>query len=275
MFKSRLCDFRCFSNVLVGAAWWFNDTVSGINRQLETVSEYAVLGTNLGMLTDSRSFSSYVRFDFSEEYLRRLSQTRSTRANTMKRARLRLQKILLTTTSRRLSVYENDVSLVWRKDCIPLNYIKQIQGMSGVVTAVYDTPVGEVWDVEKLERLKRLSNDAGLEMEVIESVPVHEDIKLGKPSRDKYIEAYKQNIINCGKVGVKCICYNFMPVFDWLRTDLYFKHKDGATSLAYDHENCLRSILKSAFAGLGRELWSRRIERAFERIRGYDASKVV
>lgn len=125
------------------------------------------------------------------------------------------------------------------KDCIPLNYIKQIQGMSGVVTAVYDTPVGEVWDVEKLERLKRLSNDAGLEMEVIESVPVHEDIKLGKPSRDKYIEAYKQNIINCGNVGVKCICYNFMPVFDWLRTDLYFKHKDGATSLAYDHEKLL------------------------------------
>ena len=125
------------------------------------------------------------------------------------------------------------------KDSITLDYIKQIQGMSGVVTAVYDTPVGEVWDVEKLERLKRLSNEHGLEMEVIESVPVHEDIKLGKPTRDKYIEAYKQNIINCGKVGVKCICYNFMPVFDWLRTDLYFKHKDGATSLAYDHEKLL------------------------------------
>lgn len=77
-------------------------------------------------------------------------------------------------------------------DCIPLNYIKQIQGMSGVVTAVYDTPVGEVWKEEKLERLKNLANDAGLDMEVIESVPVHEDIKLGKPTRDKYIEAYKQ-----------------------------------------------------------------------------------
>lgn len=125
------------------------------------------------------------------------------------------------------------------KDCIPLDYIKQIQGMSGVVTAVYYTPVGEVWDVEKLERLKRLSNEHGLEMEVIESVPVHEDIKLGKPTRDKYIEAYKQNILNCGKVGVKCICYNFMPVFDWLRTDLHFKHEDGATSLAYDHEQLL------------------------------------
>ena len=125
-------------------------------------------------------------------------------------------------------------------DCIPLNYIKQIQGMEGVVTAVYDVPVGEVWSLESLERLKKLSGDAGLTMEVIESVPVHEDIKLGKPTRDRYIEAYKQNIRNCGAVGVKCICYNFMPVFDWLRTDLYFKHPDGATSLAYCHETLMK-----------------------------------
>ena len=119
------------------------------------------------------------------------------------------------------------------KDCIPLNYIKQIQGMEGVVTAVYDVPVGKVWDLDKLMRLKKLSNDAGLTMEVIESVPVHEDIKLGKPTRDKYIEAYKQNIINCGKAGVKCICYNFMPVFDWTRTELARRRPDGSTVLAY------------------------------------------
>ena len=121
------------------------------------------------------------------------------------------------------------------KDCIPLNYIKQIQGMDGVVTAVYDVPVGEVWPFESLQRLRSLCDKENLSMEVIESVPVHEDIKLGKPSRDKYIEAYKQNIRNCAAVGVKCICYNFMPVFDWLRTDLSFKHPDGATSLSYDH----------------------------------------
>lgn len=124
-------------------------------------------------------------------------------------------------------------------DSIPLNYIKQIQGMTGVVTAVYDVPVGEVWPIEKLERMRDLVHGAGLEMEVIESVPVHEDIKLGKPTRDRYIEAYKQNILNCGKVGVKCICYNFMPVFDWLRTDLGFKHPDGATSLAYCHDTLM------------------------------------
>ena len=124
-------------------------------------------------------------------------------------------------------------------DCIPLDYIKQIQGMTGVVTAVYDVPVGEVWPLERLLAMKALCEKAGLEMEVIESVPVHEDIKLGKPTRDKYIEAYKQNILNCGKAGVKCICYNFMPVFDWLRTELYFKHPDGATSLAYCHDTLL------------------------------------
>ena len=80
------------------------------------------------------------------------------------------------------------------KDCIPLNYIKQIQGMTGVVTAVYDTPVGEVWELDKLLHLRDLCHENGLNMEVIESVPVHEDIKLGLPTRDKYIEAYKSII---------------------------------------------------------------------------------
>lgn len=122
-------------------------------------------------------------------------------------------------------------------DRIPLPYIKQIQGVTGVVTAVYDVPVGEVWTLDKLQRLKNLCSDARLEMEVIESIPVHEDIKLGKPTRDKLIENYAQNIINCGKVGVKCVCYNFMPVFDWFRTNLHFMHADGSTSLSYAEED--------------------------------------
>ncbi len=118
-------------------------------------------------------------------------------------------------------------------DCIPLQYIKQIPNMSGVVTAVYDTPVGEVWEESKIARLKTLCDEAGLEMEVIESVPVHEDIKLGKPTRDKLIANYAQTIRNLGKYGVKCICYNFMPVFDWFRTDLHFKQENGCYCLAY------------------------------------------
>ena len=118
-------------------------------------------------------------------------------------------------------------------DCIPLQYIKQIPNMSGVVTAVYDTPVGEVWEEDKIARLKDLCDNAGLEMEVIESVPVHEDVKLGKPTRDRLIANYAQTIRNLGKFGVKCICYNFMPVFDWFRTDLHFKQDNGCYCLAY------------------------------------------
>lgn len=119
-------------------------------------------------------------------------------------------------------------------DSIPLSYIRQIPGMSGVVTAVYDVPVGQEWPLERLLKLKEMCSANGLEMEVIESVPVHEDIKLGLPSRDKYIDAYCRNIINCGKAGVKCICYNFMPVFDWVRTDLAFVHDDDSVGLKYD-----------------------------------------
>lgn len=122
-------------------------------------------------------------------------------------------------------------------DNIPLNYIKQIHGMSGVVTAVYDVPVGEVWDVSKIAKLKESCDKAGLEMEVIESVPVHEDIKLGKPTRDKLIENYAQTIRNLGKFGIKCVCYNFMPVFDWFRTNLHLKHEDGSDSLGYSEED--------------------------------------
>lgn len=118
-------------------------------------------------------------------------------------------------------------------DCIPLQYIKQIPNMSGVVTAVYDTPVGEVWEEDKIACLKELCDNAGLEMEVIESVPVHEDIKLGKPTRDRLIANYAQTIRNLGKFGVKCICYNFMPVFDWFRTDLHFRQDNGCYCLAY------------------------------------------
>ena len=126
------------------------------------------------------------------------------------------------------------------KDCIPLSYIKQIPNMSGVVTACYDVKVGEVWSQETINHLKELSNNAGLEMEVIESIPVHEDIKMGKPTRDRYIENYCENIRRVAKAGVKCICYNFMPVFDWLRTDMYHKNDDGSTSLSYSYDDFLK-----------------------------------
>ncbi len=123
-----------------------------------------------------------------------------------------------------------------KDDKITLEHIRQIPGMYSVVTAVYDVPVGEVWSRESIAELKKMTEDSGLKFEVIESVPVHEDIKLGKPTRDRYIENYCENVRRLGEAGVKCICYNFMPVFDWTRTQLDHVNPDGSTSLVYYQE---------------------------------------
>lgn len=121
-------------------------------------------------------------------------------------------------------------------DKVTLENIRQIPGMEAIVTAVYDVPVGEVWSRESIAALKKQVEDAGLLFEVIESVPVHEDIKLGKPTRERYIENYCENIRRLAEAGICCICYNFMPVFDWTRTQLDHRLPDGSTSLVYYKE---------------------------------------
>lgn len=122
-------------------------------------------------------------------------------------------------------------------DKITLDHIRQIPGMTGVVTAIYSVPVGEVWPLEELLNLKEVVNSKGLTMEVIESIPVHEDIKLGRGEYLKYIENYKENIRRCAKAGVKTICYNFMPVFDWTRSKLDQELSDGSNALVYYKEH--------------------------------------
>ncbi|WP_459481090.1 mannonate dehydratase [Clostridium saccharoperbutylacetonicum] len=121
-------------------------------------------------------------------------------------------------------------------DAVKLQYIRQIPSMDSIVTAIYDVPVGEVWSNESIVKLKAEVENANLKFDVIESVPVHEDIKLGLPTRDKYIENYKENIRRLAKAGVKVICYNFMPVFDWTRTQLDKVLEDGSTALVYYKE---------------------------------------
>ncbi|HSD39511.1 MAG TPA: mannonate dehydratase [Rhodocyclaceae bacterium] len=127
------------------------------------------------------------------------------------------------------------MSFRWYGDTDPvsLEYIRQIPGMHGIVSAVYDVAVGEVWPVDKIQALKAKIEAAGLAFDVIESVPVHEDIKLGKPTRDGLIANYQQTIRNLAACGLKVICYNFMPVFDWTRTTLAKKLADGSTTLAF------------------------------------------
>ena len=118
-------------------------------------------------------------------------------------------------------------------DPVKIEYIRQIPNMYSIVTAVYDVPPGELWSRESIAALKKQTEDAGLHFEVIESVPVHEDIKLGKPTRERYIENYKENIRRLWEAGVKCVCYNFMPVFDWTRTQLDKVLPDGSNALVY------------------------------------------
>jgi mannonate dehydratase len=119
------------------------------------------------------------------------------------------------------------------KDPVSLEYIKQVPVIEGIVSALDDIPVGGVWPLEKIQALKDKIERAGFTFEVIESIPIHEDIKLGKPSRDKWIENYCKSIENMGQAGIPVLCYNFMPGFDWVRTDFYMKMADNSTVSSY------------------------------------------
>lgn len=129
-----------------------------------------------------------------------------------------------------------EMSFRWYGDSDPisLDYIRQIPGMKGIVSAIYDVPVGEVWPVEKIQALVDKITKKGLVLSVIESVPVHEHIKLGLPTRERYIENYQQTIRNLASCGIQTICYNFMPVFDWTRSSLEHPLPDGSTCLSYE-----------------------------------------
>lgn len=142
-----------------------------------------------------------------------------------------------------------------KDDTIPLSYIRQIPGVETVVGALYDVPVGEVWPTEKIAALKAQVEGVGLALEVIESVNVHDDIKIGAPTRDRWIENYRQTIRNLAEHGIKVICYNFMPVFDWLRTDLSMQLADGSYAMAYDRALAARidpeDLLERTASGAG------------------------
>lgn len=126
-------------------------------------------------------------------------------------------------------------------DPVTLEKIRQIPQMSGVVSAVYDVPAGEVWPEASIFAIREACQQSALGFEVVESVPVHEDIKLGAPGRDRLIDNYCENVRRLGAAGVKVICYNFMPVFDWLRSELARPLADGSNALAYD-DGAVRSM---------------------------------
>ena len=127
-------------------------------------------------------------------------------------------------------------------DPIPLSYIRQIPGVGQVVGALFDVPVGQAWPADEIASLKGQVESAGLGLEVIESVNIHDDIKIGLPSRDEYIANYITTIERLGQAGVKVICYNFMPVFDWMRTNLRLPLPDGSFAMAYDEADLGASL---------------------------------
>lgn len=129
------------------------------------------------------------------------------------------------------------MEITWRwfgkNDKITLGMLRQI-GVEGIVTALHEVPNGEIWSLEAIQDLKSFIESYGLRWSVVESLPVSEAINYAGPERDELIEKYKVSLANLGKAGVRTVCYNFMPVIDWIRTDLYHPWPDGSSSLYFD-----------------------------------------
>lgn len=125
----------------------------------------------------------------------------------------------------------------WRwfgpNDKITLDMLRQI-GVEGIVTALHHIPNGEVWSLDEVLKMKNFIEAHGLRWSVVESLPVSESIKYGGPDRDELIDKYRESLANLGKAGVKTVCYNFMPVLDWARTDLDYPNDDGTSNLYFN-----------------------------------------
>ena len=133
------------------------------------------------------------------------------------------------------------MNMTWRwfghgNDNVKLSDIRQIPGVEGIVWSLHDKVAGEVWPMEEIKRVTDDIKQYGFNADVVESVNIHDDIKVGLPTRDHYIDIYIDSIRKLSKVGVKVICYNFMPVFDWLRTDFYKPLPDMSNAMFYEKE---------------------------------------
>ena len=121
-------------------------------------------------------------------------------------------------------------------DPVSLKNIRQVPGVSGVVSSLYGKLPGQVWEKDEILALKSDVESSGLALAGIESVNIHDTIKTGAPEREEYIDNYITTLANLGEAGIGLVCYNFMPVFDWMRSDLAKPRDDGSTVMSYDHE---------------------------------------
>lgn len=136
-------------------------------------------------------------------------------------------------------------------DSVTLNQIRQIPGVKGVITTLYDTVPGEEWDEDKIKKIKSLVEEEGLRISGIESVNISDSIKVGDSKRDEHIENYIKTLEKLGKNDIHMVCYNFMPVFDWTRSDLAKERPDGSTVLAYDQTIIDEMDPEKAFDSIG------------------------
>lgn len=170
-------------------------------------------------------------------------------------------------------------------DTVTLRQIRQIPMVKGVITTLYDTTPGQVWPRERVIAMKREVEESGLRLSGIESVNIHDDIKIGLPSRDMYIENYIKTLTALGENDIHMVCYNFMPVFDWTRSDLKKPLSDGSTALSYDQTlidkidvNAMLSSMNEKSDGFTLPGWEpermARVKELFEMYRDVDEEKL-
>ena len=147
-----------------------------------------------------------------------------------------------------------DMTLRWfgeGVDSVSLEQIRQIPGVKGVITTLYDIPAGEEWPMERILQMKEQVEAKGLKVMGIESVNIHDAIKVGTPDREKYIANYITTLERLGQADIHVVCYNFMPVFDWTRSDLAKVRPDGSTVLAYDQKEIDKINPENMFESMG------------------------
>lgn len=170
-------------------------------------------------------------------------------------------------------------------DPISLDYIRQIPGVEEVVWALHEKQAGALWTKEEIKEQIDVIESHGLKGTIVESVNIHEDIKLGLPSRDAYIETYKTCLKNLAANGVKVVCYNFMPIFDWTRTDMFHPLADGSTALFFDKEKIINAdpqelvdMVEKESNGLTLPGWEperlARIKELFQAYEGFDEERL-
>lgn len=170
-------------------------------------------------------------------------------------------------------------------DSVTLENIRQVPGVKGVITTLYDTMPGDVWSRERIKAMKKEVEDAGLKLSGIESVNIHDDIKIGNGKREQYIENYIETLKHLGEENINMVCYNFMPIFDWTRSDLAKVRPDDSTTLSYDQElidkinpNNLKTSMESMSNGFTLPGWEperlSKLKELFEMYSSVDEEKL-